>query len=50
MDCQLNWSEHIKYICNKISKAVGIMIKTRKVFDIATLTSLYYSLIYPYLS
>ena len=50
MDCQLNWSEHIKYICNKISKSVGIIIKTRKVFDTATLTALYYSLIYPYLS
>lgn len=50
LDNQLNWSEHIKYISNKISKAVGVIIKARKVFDTATLKTLYYSLIYPYLS
>ena len=29
IDEQLNWKEHILYISNKISKAIGVIIKAR---------------------
>ena len=50
LDNQLKWAEHCKYIHNKISKSVGIIIKCRKVFDKSTLLTLYNSMVYPYLS
>ena len=34
----------------KIAKNIGILCKARKVFKISTLTTLYYSFIYPYIS
>ena len=50
IDNKLKWTNHINYISNKISKGIGIIIKGRKVFDQATLLSLYNTLVYPYLS
>ena len=50
LDNQLKWTNHITYIRSKTSKSVGIIIKARKIFNTTTLTTLYYSLIYPYLS
>ena len=50
LDNKLNWHAHCVYICSKLSKGVGIIIKTRKLFDEATLLSLYNSLILPYVS
>ena len=50
IDEKLNWSNHIAYIQRKISKSIGIIIKTRKLFNSETLISLYNSLVYPYLS
>ena len=49
IDEQLNWKEHILYISNKISKAIGVIIKARPLGKKALL-SLYYSMIYPYLT
>ena len=49
IDEQLNWKEHILYISNKISKAIGVMVKARSLGKRALL-SLYYSMIYPYLT
>ena len=46
IDEQLNWKEHILYISNKISKAIGVIIKARPLGKKALL-SLYYSMIYP---
>ena len=50
IDCNLTWKYHISYVCSKISKNIGILIKSRKVFDTNTLLTLYYSFIYPYLN
>ena len=50
IDNKLNWSHHINYISSKVSKGIGIIIKGRKVFDQATLLSLYNTMVYPYLS
>lgn len=48
IDNKLNWSRHIDYIANKISKGIGIILKARKVFDRDTLLSLYNAMILPY--
>ena len=49
IDSQLSWKAHINYISGKIAKGIGIILKARKLFDSETLTTLYYSFIYPYL-
>ena len=49
IDEQLNWKEHILYISNKISKAIGVIVKARSLGKRALL-SIYYSMIYPYLT
>ena len=50
IDCHLTWHDHIDYICGKISKNVNIMVKLKRHVSEVTLVSLYYSLIYPYLT
>ena len=50
LDNKLNWHAHCEYICGKMSKGIGIIIKARKVFNETTLLSLYNSLILPYAS
>ena len=50
IDCHLTWHDHIDYICDKISKNVNIMVKLKRHVSEATLVSLYYSLIYLYLT
>ena len=50
LDNKLNWHAHCDYICSKMSKGIGIIIKARKGFNEATLLSLYNSLILPYVS
>ena len=49
IDSQITWKNHINYICGKIAKGIGIIIKARKLLDRETLLTLYYSFIYPYL-
>ena len=50
IDNKLKWSAHISYINKKISKGIGIILKSRKVFSNETLLSLYHTFVYPYLS
>jgi hypothetical protein len=50
IDSKMTWSEHIQYIKGKISRSIGMLYKARKVFSSCTLNTLYYSLIYPYLT
>ena len=49
IDCHLTWHDHIDYICGKISKNINIIVKLKHHVSKATLISLYYSLICPYL-
>lgn len=49
IDNKLNWTEHINYIKSKISKALGILLKTRNFLNKSTLRNLYYTFVYPYL-
>ena len=46
IDHKLNWSDHILYIKNKISKSIGIINKTRNLLDKNTLRNLYFTFIY----
>ena len=49
IDQKLNWSDHILYIKNEISKSIGIINKTRNLLDKNTVRNLYFTFIYPYL-
>ena len=48
VDDQLNWTDHVNYIRNKIAKGIGIISKARKYLNINSLGTLYYSFLYPY--
>ena len=48
IDNKLNWKKHISYIYGKVSRGIGIILKTRKVLNTESLKTLYYSFIYPY--
>ena len=41
---------HIDHVCNKISKSIGIISRSRFFLSTRTKRSLYYTLIYPYIS
>jgi hypothetical protein len=46
----ISWKHHIDHVCNKISKSIGINSRSRFVLSTRTKLSLYYTLIYPYIS
>ena len=50
IDDKLSWSDHTRYIRGKVAKGFGVLLKARKVFNKETLITLYYSMIFPYLS
>ena len=50
LDNKLKFNLHIDHICNKVSKSIGIFHKLKNVTNKKNVTSLYYSLVYPYLS
>ena len=50
IDNNLNWKPHITYISKKVAKGIGIILKARKVFNNETLSTLYFTLVYPYLN
>ena len=49
IDDKLLWTHHIDLICNRISKAIGIMYKLHN-FPTIILRNIYYALISPFLS
>ena len=50
IDCNLTFSQHINYLCNKLSKNIGILYKMNKILPKHVLLTLYRSLILPYFS
>ena len=48
IDSNLNWNKHIDYICQKISKNIGIIRYVSHFLPQKSLLTLYYSLVYPY--
>ena len=49
IDSHLRWTDHVQHIRKKISKGLGILYKAKRVLNLTTLLTLYYSFIYPYL-
>ena len=49
-DQHLSWKSHISFVSKKISKTVGIIAKARFYPSSKLLLTLYYSLVYPYLT
>ena len=50
MDNKLSWSFHIQFIKNKISKGIGLICRAKRLLNVKTLCTLYYSFVYPYLN
>ena len=50
VDNNLNFSDHIKSVKNKISKSIGILNRIKFLVPPEILRNLYFSLIYPYLN
>ena len=50
IDQHLSWKPHIDFVSKKISKSVGIIAKARFYLSSQTLMTLYYSLVYPFLT
>ena len=50
IDDTLTWQPHIDYISKKLSKAIAIMYRLKAYVTQETVCSLYYSLVYPYLT
>ena len=50
LDEHLTWKYHIDYVASKVSKTVGIIARLRHFVPFQILTSIYRSLILPYLS
>ena len=50
IDNKPNWSSHTKYVIQKISKGIGIIIKARKYFNRETLLNLYNTMVLPFIS
>ena len=50
IDSCMTWEKHIHHTKSKIARGIAIISKARQVFNVATLITLYYSFIYPYLT
>ena len=50
LSSNLSWTEHINYLTTKISKNLGIINKLKQKYTFNIIKTLYYSLIYPYLT
>ena len=50
IDSNLTWKQHISHIASKLSKIIGIICRLRHLAPFSTLSNIYRSLIYPYLS
>ena len=48
IDHTLCWKPHIKYLCSKVSRSIGILGKTKHFLDNKSLQILYYALIDPF--
>ena len=42
----MTWQAHIKFLCNKTAKSIGIIQKARVHLDTDTLVGLYYILLF----
>ena len=49
IDSKLSWKDHIYFVCRKVARGIGVLIKARKVLWSESLKCLYYLFIYPYM-
>ena len=49
LDENITWKSHISYISSKISKSIGIILRSSFYLFKSSLKTLYYGLVYPYL-
>ena len=45
----VTWKYHLEHVCNKVSKSIGIMYKSRYILSKRLIKQLYFSVIYSYL-
>ena len=50
IDSELSWKHHNDFVCDKISRSVGIIAKMRHCIPWHLLLNLYLALIFPYLN
>ena len=50
IDQHLTWKTHVNFFAAKISKSVGLLYKAKCYLPSKSLRTLYYALIYPYLT
>jgi hypothetical protein len=50
LDEKFKWTQHLNHISNKVSRGLGIMGRLMKILPPDVLKTLYFSLVYPYLS
>ena len=50
LDKDMNFISHIRHVCNKISKHIGILYKIKSKLTLKAKLSYYYAFVYPYLS
>ena len=50
LDQHLSWKHHINHVAKKVSKTIGIISKAHFFLSSKSLSSLYYTLVYPYLN
>ena len=50
IDCHLNWGDHVSHVSKKIKRNIGAISKVRHFVNLEILKSLYYALVYPYLT
>ena len=48
LDDRIKFNLHVSMLCNKVSRAVGVLYKLRDYLPLPTLISLYYTFVYPY--
>ena len=50
IDERLSWNVHINHVSLKLRKSLGIVRKASVILDTQTMTNLYYTMLFPYLS
>ena len=50
LDEHLTWKYHVNFVCKQIAKSIGILSRTRFYLSCKTKLTLYYTLIYPYIT